>query len=83
MKLTNLEEVKGIQANLHAVFDSPQGKEVMKFLELNCCWYQSVFVPADPNMTLINDGKRQVLATIKTILDLDANTITEIAKQQE
>lgn len=67
--MTDIDYIKALKSNFHATFDSPQGKEVIRFLEKACCWYQSVLVPSDPNMTLINDGKRQVLGTILTILN--------------
>lgn len=83
MDMSNVEYVAGLKSNMHACFDSPQGKEVMRFLETTCCWYRSVWAPDVPDMTLINDGKRQVLATIKTILELTPEQITELAKQKE
>lgn len=83
MNLTDRDYVAGLQSNCHAVFDTPQGKEVMKFLEESCGWYQSVFDPADPNMTLINDGKRQVIATLKTLLELSPDQIVALAARKE
>jgi hypothetical protein len=83
MNMTSYEDVKGLKANLHAVFDTAQGKEVMRYLEVACGWYHSVYSPQNPEMTLINDGKRQVLATIKTILELSPEQIVTLAKQKE
>jgi hypothetical protein len=83
MEMTDINDVGALKANMHACFDTPQGKEVMRFLEKSCCWYQSVWSPNSPDMTLINDGKRQVLATIKTILELSPTLIVEMAKQSE
>ena len=81
--LTDINYVIGLKSNLHATFDSPQGKEVMKFLEVTGCWYRSVWDPSNPDMTLINDGKRQMVATIKTILECNPHQIIELAKQKE
>lgn len=75
--------VGALKSNMHATFDSPQGKEVLKYLEMTCCWYKSILDPDSPDMTLINDGKRQVIATIKTILELPAEQISALAKQKE
>lgn len=75
--------VKDLKSNMHSVFDTPQGKEVMKFLEKSCGWYQSVFEPGDPQMTLINDGRRQVVATLKTILELSPDQIVAMAEERE
>jgi excinuclease UvrABC nuclease subunit len=82
-RLTDREYVAGLKSNFHATFDSPQGKEVMRFLEQTCCWYRSVWEPSIPDLTLINDGKRQVVATIKTILECSPDQIVELAKQKE
>lgn len=78
-----INDIKALKANVHATFDTPQGKEVMRFLEKSCCWYQSVWVPGQAELTLINDGKRQVLATIKTILECSPDQISAIINQAE
>ncbi len=83
MDMTDKNYVGGLKKSMHLVFETPQGKEVMSFLEQTCCWYRSVWSPDSPDMTLINDGKRQVLATIKTILELSPDQIISIAKQKE
>lgn len=82
-KMTDIEYVKALQGNLRMVFDSPAGKEVMRFLEESCGWYQSIFDPTNRDMTLINDGRRQVVATIKTLLEFPAEQIAAIAKSKE
>lgn len=83
MKLTDLDYVKGLQSNLRIAFGSPQGKEVMKFLEASCGWYQSIFDPVNRDLVLINDGKRQVLATIKTLMEFPPEQIVAMAKEKE
>lgn len=72
-----------IKSNMHAVFDSPAGQEVMRYLEISCGWYNSIYDPSSPDLTLINDGKRQVVATIKTILDLSPDQLVLLAEQAE
>ena len=81
--MTDKNYVSGLKSNMHACFDTPQGKEVMRFLELTGCWYRSCWDPQHPDMTLINDGKRQVVATIKTILECSPEQIINLAKQKE
>jgi len=83
MDITNIDDVKGLQSNLHVVFDSPSGKEVMTFLEHSCGWFESIFDPINKDRILINAGKREVIATIKTLLRLPAETIVSMAKQRE
>lgn len=81
--MTDRGYVSGLKSNFHATFDTPQGKEVMMFLEQTCCWYKSVWSPNQPDLTLINDGKRQVVATIKTILECSPEQICSLAETKE
>jgi len=83
MNMKDINFVQGLKSNMHTVFDGPSGQEVMKYLEISCGWYKSVFDPQDPNMTLINDGKRQVIATIKTILELSPEQLVSLAEKAE
>lgn len=79
--LTNVEYVKGLQSNLRATLNTPQGIEVMQFLEALCGWYD--FSQTDPDTILISHGKRQVLATLKTLLRASAEQIVEMAKSDQ
>jgi hypothetical protein len=65
------------------IFETPQGKEIMRFLEHTCGWYRSIFSTQDRDIALINDGRRQVVATLKTLLTANAEQITALAKQQK
>ena len=82
-EMNNIDYVSTVKGSMHVVFDSPQGKEVMAFLEKTCCWYQSCLVPGQPDMTMVNDGKRQVLATIKSILELSPEQIVNLVQSSE
>jgi hypothetical protein len=81
--LSDINDVKGLQSNLHTIFDGEPGKEVMRFLEFSCGWYESIFDPVNKERILINAGKREVLATIKTLLKLPAEQIVSMVKQRE
>ena len=78
--LTDLDYVKALQSNLRATLDTPQGLEVMKFLETLCGWYD--FSETDRNLILINHGKRQVLASIKTLLKCNPEQIVQLTKEE-
>lgn len=80
INLSDPEQVKALQSNLRASLDSPQGKEVITFLEEICGWYD--FSQTDPNSILINHGKRQVLATIKTLLRLNPDQIVALTQKE-
>ena len=79
--LGNIEEVKTLQSNMRASLDTPQGKEVIKFLDEICGWYS--FSDTDTNLILIQNGKRQVLATIKTLLKLKPEEIVAITNMEK
>ena len=79
--LKNIDEVKALQSNLRATLGTPEGKEVIKFLEELCGWYD--FQQVDPNAILVSHGRRQVLATIKTLLKLTPEQIVTVEKQKE
>lgn len=81
INLANPDDVKALQSNMRASLDTPQGKEVVKFLEDICGWYD--FAETDPNSILIKHGKRQILATIKTLLRLKPDEIVAIAQRGE
>uniref|UniRef100_A0A6M3L3Q2 Bbp19-like phage domain-containing protein n=1 Tax=viral metagenome TaxID=1070528 RepID=A0A6M3L3Q2_9ZZZZ len=81
--LTNINEVKSVQHNIHATFDSPQGKEVMRFLEQASGWYESIFDPDNRDRILINAGRREVVATLKTFLEQPPEQIVAMAEQKE
>ena len=78
--LNDIDAVRALKSNLRASLDTPQGKEVIKFLEKLCGWYD--FSENDPNNILIAHGKRQVLATIKTLLELSPEQIVAMSVEQ-
>lgn len=83
MNLKNIDEVKGLHNNIRATFDTPQGKEVMSFLEEAAGWYESIFDPDNRDRILINAGRREVVATLKTFLKYTPEQIMAMAQQKE
>lgn len=81
--LTKTRDAKALSGNVRAVFDTPAGKEVMAFLEEACGWYESIFDPDNKDRILINAGRREVVATLKTLMRLSPEQITALAKQKE
>ena len=80
INLTDIREVKALQSNIHSTFNTPQGKEVLTFLEQACGWYESIFDPDVKDRILINAGRREVVATIKTFLKHSPEQIVLLAK---
>lgn len=83
MNLSNIDEAKALKSNVSYIFGTPQGKEVMRFLEEACGWYSSIWDPQSRDLALINDGKRQVIATIKSIMRLSPEQIVNMIKDKE
>ena len=79
--LADAEQVKALQANLRATLETPQGKEVLSFLEEICGWYD--FKETDREAILIAHGKRQVLATLKTLMKYKAEEVAALARVNE
>ena len=83
INLTDLREVKEIQGHIHSAFLTGSGENVMEFLEQACGWYESMFDPQDKDRIMINAGRREVVATIKTFLKYSPEQIVLLAKNKE
>ena len=83
INLKDIDYVKGVQSNLHATLDTPQGKEVMRFLEEMVGYNSTIFDPSNKENTWVRDGARQVVATLHTLLKQKADDIVLLANQKE
>jgi len=81
--LSDPKVVQALVGNMRAVFATPQGKAVMDFLEESCGWYESIFDPEDKDRIMLNAGRREVVATIKTFLKHSPDDIMRLAQQKE
>ena len=70
-----IDEARALKSNVHATFESPSGKEVMKYLEKIGSWYPTVSDSNDTNDIIARDANRRLLGTIKTILILSPEQI--------
>lgn len=81
--MTTLDYAKQLKADVEFVFASEQGKRVMGLLE-QVGHYNIPTWTKDSNEFLINEGKRQIVLTLKTILTWPVEKIEEeIIKQIE
>jgi len=83
MEMTDAKDIKDLKQNMIACFDTPQGREVMNFLEQSCGWYESIWDPQNKDRILINAGRREVVATIKTFLKQSPEHIVALAQLKE
>ena len=70
MRLDTIDQIKGVQSNLIAVFGTPQGQEVMGYLEDIGSWYPKMDDSGETNEIIARDANRRLLGTIKTLLKL-------------
>lgn len=80
--MTNIEEVRALKSNLHATFDSPSGKEAMKFMQSLGGWFPSTFDSMETNAIIARDANRRLLGTVRTILDLTPEQIVVLAQKE-
>lgn len=80
--LKRLEDAKKITGAMR-IFETESGKEVIRFLEQTCGWYDSVFDNENRDYILVKAGRREVLATIKTLTKLSAEEIVQMATTKE
>ncbi len=83
INMTDLEQVKTLVQQIRGALDTPDGKEVMKFLEQACGWYESIFDPDNRDRILLNAGRREVVATLKTFLEQAPEDIVKLAQEKE
>ena len=80
--LTKREDAALLASNLHATFDSPQGKEAMAFMEQIGGWIPTCFDSGDTNDIIARDANRRLIGTIKTLLTYSPEQIVALANQQ-
>ena len=81
--LSDKKQVQALKTNIHAVFDTPQGKEVMLFLEELGGWTPNIMDPMDTNSIISRDANRRLIGTIKTIMTLNPDQIAALAGNED
>lgn len=79
--MTDVRKVGALKTSFHIAFDSPQGKEVLEYLESICHWYPSILDKQDTNSIIARDAQRRVIGTIKTFLKLSPEQIVALAQK--
>ena len=77
-----IDEAKALKNNVHLTFESPQGKETMKFLEKIGGWTPSLYDSGDTNEIIARDANRRLIGTIKTIMELTAEQICTLTNKE-
>jgi len=81
--LTDIRIVKGLQSNLRVTFDSPCGKEAMKFIKEIGSWTPNMLDTNETNDIIARDANRRLIGMIDTILTLTPEQIVALANKKE
>ena len=79
INLTNIDEVMALQSNLRATFETPQGREAMKFIEQIGSWTPTIFDTLDTNEVIARDANRRLIGTLKSLLEHSPEIIVNLA----
>ena len=77
-----IDEAKALKMNVHATFETPSGKETMKFLEKIGGWTPSLFDSGDTNEIIARDANMRLRGTIKTIMELTSEQIVTLTSKE-
>lgn len=78
--LTDIRYVKDLQNSLR-IFDSEQGKVVMRFLESIGGWTPNIFDTLETNEVIARDANRRLIGTLKSLMTLTPEQIVALANQ--
>lgn len=75
-----LEDRLGLYHSVQAVFDSPDGERVIRYL----CKVSGITKPkiiTDPNLLLVRQGQQHIVLTLLNILGKDPNQIVNLIEE--
>lgn len=76
-----VNEAKALKGNVHATFESPQGKEVMAYIEKIGSWYPTYADSNETNDIIARDANRKLISTLKTIMILTPEQICALTEE--
>jgi hypothetical protein len=74
------DEAAALKSNMHTTFESPQGKEIMRFIEKIGNWTPTVFDSMDTNDIIARDANRRLIGTLKTIMEISPDQIVTLTE---
>ena len=77
-----IQEATALKSNIHATFDSPQGKEVMAYIEKIGSWIPTVFDSGETNEIIARDANRRLIGTLKSIMTCTPEQIMALTKEE-
>ena len=77
-----LDEIKGLQNDLRAVFNSPSGKNAMRYIERIGGWTPSMYDSSETNEIIARDANRRLIGTLKTLMELTPQQVYALENQE-
>ena len=65
------------------VFNTPEGKDLLKDLCMFCNYNRPTYVSGDPYASAYNEGMRRVFLRIQQFVNLDENDLQKIINQSQ
>lgn len=78
----NAERIKGLRSDYKKVFESEEGKHVLKDLE-KVCLYRSTTFDKDALVMAFQEGLRAVYLHISTIMNMDVEELERLVAANE
>jgi hypothetical protein len=75
------DEAAALKSNMHVTFESPQGKEIMRYIEKIGSWIPTVYDSMDTNAIVARDANRRLIGTLKTIMELNPEQIAALTEE--
>ena len=67
---------------MHATFDTPQGKEVMRYIEQIGHWFPTYQDSNETNEIIARDANRRLIGTLKSIMILTPQQIAVLTQEE-
>ena len=78
----NATKLKALREDYRKTFETPEGKRVLADLATTCFYNTTTFVPNDSMAVVFNEGNRAVYLHIKTIMEMDIETLERLNAKQ-
>ena len=78
-----LDQVKALQSNLRSTFETPQGQEVMRYIEKIGSWTPTIYDSGETNEIIARDANRRLIGTLKSMLELTPEQVVALSNQGE
>lgn len=77
--LTDPAQAKALKQDIDYIFNTPQGKNVMRFMQEIGGWFPTVFDSNETNDIIARDANRRLIGTLRTMMEIAPEQIVTLA----